>query len=129
MDAILNLFDFASATWGTLVARFAVMLVLTVLIVWLSTFIMLLVTKKKEHKVAFTNWFKYCFLWAIIIAIVLLGIVAILTIRNNGLFYFGLGSLGFNLYCGYLLMCPEFLLLICWVVVFSSVSNSIKKSI
>ena len=129
MEAILNLFRFEEATWGSLVARFAVMAVLTLLVVWLSAFIMLQIKKKKEYACGFTNWFKYCLLWGINIAIAVLGIVAILTIRSNGLYYFSGSSLGFNLYCGYLLMCPEILLLICWVVVYWMINSGIKKSI
>ena len=129
MKVILDLFSFAAATWGTLVARFAVLLVLSVLVVWLAAFIILQISKKKEHKVAFTNWFKYCLLWAIDIALFAIGVVAILTIKSNGLFYFNIHQFSFTTACGYILMLPEVLLIIGWIVAYWMINKSIVKSI
>ena len=129
MQKIFQLFVFTGATWGFEVARLAVMLVMTLVVAWLTAFVLLLITKKKKHKVAFTNWFKYCLLWAIVAALLALGAVAIITIRYNGIYYFGLSHLGFNLQSGYLLMLPEIILMTGWVVAFFLIIKSIKESI
>lgn len=127
MDTILSIFEFASQSLVLLFARFGIEVLCTALIVYLVAVIILQMTKKKDHKIGFSNWFKLCFMYGIDAAIIALGVIVILTIRANGLHYFE--ELSWSWYCGYLLMCPEFLIMLGLVISYISLEQQIKKSI
>lgn len=127
MDKILSVFEFSSQSWGLLFARFGIELLCAVLVTYLVAVIILQFTKKKEHTIGFTNWFKVCFMYGIDAAVVALGIIVILTIRANGLYYFE--TLSWSWYCGYLLMSPEFLVMIGLIALYVALDHQVKKSI
>jgi len=127
--SLTDFFQFSSASWLMLIGRFAILLVGTGLLAFIVTFVMSLCTKSKKHEIGFSNWFKVCFLWGINITMAFLGVVVILTLRTNGLYYFSVESLGWSWYCGWLLMTPEMLLMIGWLATYWIVNSQINKSI
>lgn len=128
MEKILELFQFADTTWGNMAGRFGVLLLLTLIVAWIAALSILLPTKKKEHKVAFHTWFWYCLMWAVVAAVTALCIVSIITVCSNGFYWFGKDSMAFNLYCGYVLMLPEILLLALWCTAFGLAYRKIDRS-
>ena len=129
MDAILSVFEFAVQSIGLLFARFGLELLTTVLVAYLVALIILTITKKKNQEIGFSNWFKVCFMWGVVAAVLALGVIVILTMRMNGLHYFSRDAFSFTWYCGYLLMTPEILLMIGWVTVFCVLNSCIYKSL
>lgn len=127
--SIINLFLFSEAGWLMLLGRFGVLLAASALMTFLVAFILLLITKKKTNEVGFSNWFKVCFLWGINATLLMLGVIVILTLRENGLYYFTWASFSWSWYCGWLLMVPEFLLFAGWIIVYWVLNSLIKKSI
>ena len=126
---ILSIFGFALQSIGLLLARFGLELVATVLVAYIVALIILTITKKKEYEIGFSNWFKVCFMWGVVAAVVTLGVIVILTMRKNGLHYFSKEAFGLSWYCGYLLMTPEILLMTGWFTVFGVLNKCIYKSI
>lgn len=129
MDTILSIFDFTSQSVGLLLARFGVELLCTMVLAYLTALVILQITKKKDHEIGFSNWYKVCFMYGINVAIAVLGVIVILTVRANGLHYFTKEALSWSWYCGYLLMCPEFLLMIGLVTVYVMLERQVKNSI
>jgi len=129
MDTILSIFDFTSQFLGLLFARFGIELLCVVIIAYLVAVIILQLTKKKNQEIGFSNWFKVCFMYGINAAILILGVIVILTIRANGLHYFTREALSWSWYCGYLLMCPEFLLMLGLVAAYVILDQQVKNSI
>lgn len=129
MDTILSIFDFTSQSIGLLFARFGVELLCAVVLAYLTALVILQITGKREHEIGFSNWHKVCFMYGINVAIAVLGVMVILTIRANGLHYFTREALSWSWYCGYLLMCPEFLLMIGLVTVYFLLDRQVKNSI
>ena len=125
----MSIFEFAIQSIGLLFARFGLELLITMLIAYLVALIILSITKKKNHEIGFSNWFKVCFMWGIVAAVLVLGVIVILTLRKNGLHYFSREAFSFTWYCGYLLMTPELILMIGWVTLFGVLNKSIYKSI
>ena len=68
-------------------------------------------------------------MWGCNAAIITLGIIAILIIRHNGLYYFSLDALGLSWFCGYLLMLPEIVIATSWVIIYWTLNKNIKNSI
>lgn len=129
MDTILSIFDFTSQSVGLLFARFGAELLCTVLIAYFTALVILQLTKKKEHEIGFSNWHKVSFMYGINVAIAVLGVIVILTVRANGLHYFTKEALSWSWYCGYLLMSPEILLMIGLVTIYVILEQQIKNSI
>lgn len=129
MDKIYSLFRFANHEIGYVFGRFGVELLGCILIAFLVAFIIIQVTKKRNHEIGFTNWVKVSFMYGIIAAVIFLGVVIILTIRVNGLYYFFADALSWTWYCGYLLMIPEMVLIIGLVAVYVVLDKQIHKSI
>lgn len=126
MDSI---FDFSNQSVGLMFARFGLELLLSIVVVYLVAVIILAFTKKKKHEIGFSNWFKVCFMYGIDAAIVALGVVVILTISANGLYYFYADSFSWGWYCGYLLMIPELLIMIGLVSIYWVINKQVYKSI
>lgn len=135
MDTIFSLFDFSTQSVGLVFGRFGVEVLLTVIVAFIVAFVILAVSKNSEpaHKIGFTNWFKVSWLYGIDAAILSLGIVVILTIRTNGLYYFHTDSFTWDWfwswYCGYLLLLPEMILFILWIIAYWLINKQIYKSI
>lgn len=129
MDKILSLFDFSNQEIGYVFGRFGVELLGCLLSAFLIAFLLIQATKRMNHKIGFTNWVKVCFLYGLDAAVIFLGVVIILTIRANGLFYFYADALAWNWYCGYVLMIPEMILFIGIVSAFIVIRKQIHKSI
>ena len=129
MDTILSIFEFTSQSLTLLFARFGIELLCTLAVAYLVALIILQITKKKDHAIGFSNWFKVCFMYGIDAAIATLGVIVILTIRANGLHYFTQEALSWSWYCGYLLMCPEFLLMLALVAFYVLLDQQVKNSI
>lgn len=128
-NLIFSWFDFGQHQISAEFYRTAVLILFTALVAFLVAFIILQFTKTKQHEIGFSNWFKVCFMWGCVAAILALGIVVILTIRFNGLYYFRLEAFGLSWYCGYLLMLPEIAIASGWVSAYCSLNKSILKSI
>lgn len=129
MDVIYSLFDFSEADWVTLLLRFLLLVVGSVLLIYIGTLIGVQIVKKKDYKIGFRNIFKVCMMYGVILAFVCLGLCAIATINANGLYYFAPEALGFSMRCGYVLMLPEVLTAILLVVVFFVLKGKVEKSI
>ncbi len=129
MDTILSIFEFTSQSLALLFARFGIELLCTLAVAYLVALIILQITKKKDHAIGFSNWHKVCFMYGIDAAIATLGVIVILTIRANGLHYFTHEALSWSWYCGYLLMCPEFLLMLVLVAFYVLLDQQVKNSI
>jgi len=129
MDTILSIFEFTSQSLTLLFARFGIELLCTLVVAYLVALILLHVTKKKDHEIGFSNWYKVCFMYGIGVAIATLGVIVILTIRTNGLHYFTREAISWSWYCGYLLMCPEFLLMLVLVAFYVLLDQQVKNSI
>jgi cbb3-type cytochrome oxidase subunit 1 len=129
MDTILSIFEFTSQSLALLFARFGIELLCTLVVAYLVALILLQVTKKKDHEIGFSNWYKVCFMYGIDVAIATLGVIVILTIRTNGLHYFTREAISWSWYCGYLLMCPEFLLMLVLVAFYVLLDQQVKNSI
>lgn len=133
MNTILSLFDFTVQSIGYVFGRLGVELLLCLLAVYLIALVLVQLAKNshgnEKSKISFTNRVKVCFMYGITFAIMLLGIVIILTIRNNGLHFFDVDSLSWTWYCGYLLMIPEIVLLAALIATYVALERSIYKSI
>lgn len=129
MDKILSFFDFNEQALSMVFGRFGILVLTTIIVAYLVSFVILQITKSKDHQIGFSNWFKVCWMWGCIAAILTLGIIIILTIRSNGLYYFAKEAFGWSWYCGYVLMIPELILLFGWVATYISLDKSIKNSI
>ena len=129
MKYILSLFDFESQHVGFLFGRFGIEVLLTVLVAFLVAIIILAFTKKKHHGIGFSNWFKICFMYGLDAAIATLGVVTILIIRSNGLYYFYKAALSWSWQCGYLLVLPEVVLAASLFIAYWLINRSIKDSI
>ena len=129
MDTILSIFEFTSQSLALLFARFGIELLCSVIVAYIVALIILQATKKKDHAIGFSNWFKVCFMYGIDSAIATHGVIVILTIRTNGLHYFTREALSWSWYCGYLLMCPEFLLILGLIAVYIMLGQQVKNSI
>ena len=129
MDIILSIFEFASQSVALLFARFGIELLCSLVVAYVVALIILQFTKKKDHAIGFSNWFKVCFMYGIDAAIATLGVIVILTIRANGLHYFTKDALSWSWYCGYLLMCPEFLLMLGLIATYIMLDQQVKNSI
>lgn len=129
MNTIFSLFDFAEQEIGYVFGRFGIEVLLSVVLCWLVAFIILAFTKRRPHKIGFSNWVKVCFMYGIDAAIVLLGVIVILTIRANGIDYFAADALSWSWFCGYLLMTPEMLIMIALVSVYWVLNKQVYKSI
>lgn len=126
---LLNFFQFSQASWLMLLGRFLILLVGTGLLTYLVALILVQIGKDKKHELGYTNFIKQCFMWGINATIAFLGVIVILTIRFNGLYYFSMESLSWSWYCGWLLMTPEMLLMIGWVTTYWYINSYIKKTI
>ncbi len=129
MDTILSVFEFTSQSVALLLARFGIELLCTIVIAYLVAVVILQLTKKKEQSIGFTNWVKVCFMYGINAAVATLGVIVILTIRVNGLHYFTREALSWSWYCGYLLMTPEFLIMLGLICAYIIFDHQVKKSI
>lgn len=129
MNTILSIFEFTSQSLALLFARFGIELLCSLLVAYIVALVILQITKKKDQEIGFSNWFKVCFMYGIDAAVVALGVIVILTIRANGLHYFTREALSWSWYCGYLLMCPEFLLMIGLVTSYVMLDQQVKNSI
>ena len=129
MKYILSFFDFESQQIGLLFGRFGIEVLLTLLTAFLVAVILLAFTKKKHHEIGFSNWFKVCFMYGLNAAIATLGVVAILIIRSNGLYYFYKAAFSLSWQCGYLLMIPEIVLAAGLFAAYWLINRSIKDSI
>lgn len=129
MDTILSIFEFASQSVALLFARFGIELLCSLVVAYVVALIILQFTKKKDHAIGFSNWFKVCFMYGIDAAVATLGVIVILTIRANGLHYFTKDALSWSWYCGYLLMCPEFLLMLGLIAAYIMLDQQVKNSI
>ncbi len=129
MDIILSIFKFSSQSLALLFARFGLELLCSIIVVYLVALVILQITKKKEHTIGFSNWFKVCFMYGIDAAIAILFVVIVLTIRTNGLHYFTMEALSWSWFCGYLLMCPEFVLMLGLIAVYWRLDQQVKDSI
>lgn len=129
MNTILSLFDFSVQSIGYVFGRLGVELLLCLLAVYLIALVLVQFAKKRQGTISFTNRVKVCFMYGIAVSVTLLGIIAILIIRNNGLHFFDIDSLSWTWYCGYLLMLPEFAILASLIGVYAALDNSIHKSI
>lgn len=127
METLFSIFEFASQSLALLFARFGIELFCAIAVAYLVAVIILQITKKKDHAIGFSNWFKVCFLYGIDASIAILGVIVILTIRANGLHYFT--NLSWSWYCGYLLMCPEFLLMLGLIIAYIMLNQQVKNSI
>ena len=126
---LLDFFQFSQASWLMLLGRLVVLLVGSGLLTYLVALILVQIGKDKKHELGFSNYTKQCFMWGINAAIVFLGVIVILTIRYNGLYYFSMESLSWSWYCGWLLMTPEMLLFIGWLTTYWCINSQIKKTI
>lgn len=124
-----DFFLFSQASIPMLLGRFCILLVGSVILTYLTAFVLVQVGKDKEHPLGFSNYLKTCFMWGINATFILLGVTIILTIRSNGLYYFSLDAFSLSWYCGWLLMTPEMLLLIGWLAIYWVINSRIKKSI
>ena len=129
MDTILSIFEFSSQSWALLFARFGIELICTFIVAYIVALILLQITKKKNHEIGFSNWYKVCFMYGIDAAIATLGVIVILIIRANGLHYFTQEALSWSWYCGYLLMCPELVLMLGLVAFYIILDQQVKNSI
>ena len=129
MNAILSLFDFSVQSIGYVFGRLGVELLLCLLMVYVIALILVQIAKKRQGSISFTNRVKVCFMYGIAASVTLLGILAILIIRKNGLHFFDIDSLSWTWYCGYLLMLPEFAILAALIGIYAVLENSIYKSI
>ena len=127
--SLLDFFQFSNASWLMLLGRFAILLAGSGLLAFIVAFILLQCTKAKKHEIGFSNWFKVCFMWGINLTIAFLGVLVILTLRSNGLYYFSREALSWSWYCGWLLMTPAMLLMIGWVTTYWILNSKIKQSI
>ncbi len=137
MDKILDFFDFSNQKIGNVFGRLAVEVLLTVVVAFVVALIILVaLTKKKEHKIGFTNWLKVSWLYGIDTAIAVLGVVVILTLRVNLAncdCYFIPTDFSWNWFwswsSGYLLFFPEIFLFIAWMGIYWAINKQIYKSI
>ena len=129
MDTILRLFDFVDASLGVLLARFGILLLMCCLVIVITAFVLLQISKNKDHVIGFANHFKVCLMWGIIVCVLFLGVIIVLTLRSNGLYYFSKESLSFSFYCGWLLMSPEILIIIGLAICYFLLQSRIVKSI
>lgn len=129
MDTIISIFEFTSQSLALLFARFGLEVLCSLIVAYIVALVILQITKKKDHAIGFSNWFKVCCMYGIDAAVVALGVIVILTIRTNGLHYFTREALSWSWYCGYLLMCPEFLLMIGLVTSYVMLDQQVKNSI
>ena len=129
MNTILSLFDFSVQSIGYVFGRLGVELLLCLLSVYLIALVLVQIAKKRQGTISFTNRVKVCFMYGIAYSVMLLGIMVILIICNNGLHYFDLVSLAWNWYCGYLLMLPEIAILASLIGIYAALETSIHKSI
>lgn len=129
MNTILSLFDFSVQSIGYVFGRLGVELLLCLLSVYLIALVLVQIAKKRQGPISFTNRVKVCFMYGIAFSVMLLGIMVILIICNNGLHYFDLDSLAWNWYCGYLLMLPEIAILASLIGIYAALETSIHKSI
>lgn len=129
MESILSVFEFAGQSVALLFARFGIELLCSLVVAYVVALIILQFTKKKDHAIGFSNWFKVCFMYGIDAAIAALGVIVILTVSANGLHYFAKDALSWSWYCGYLLMLPEFLLMLGLIAAYIVLDRQVKKSI
>ena len=129
MDTIISIFEFTSQSLGLLFARFGLEVLCSLIVAYIIALVILQITKKKNHAIGFSNWFKVCFMYGIDAAIAALGAMVILTIRLNGLHYFTREALSWSWYCGYLLMSPEFLVMLGLVASYVMLDQQVKNSL
>ncbi len=136
MDKIFELFDFSNQMVENVFGRFGIEVLLTSAIALVFALATLALTKKKEHKIGFTNWFKVAWLYGIDAAIAVLGVVVVLTLRvnlANCTCFFIPSDFSWNWFwgwqSGYLLFFPEFFLFIAWIVIYWVINKQIYKSI
>lgn len=129
MDTIISIFEFTNQSLGLLFARFGLEVLCSLIVAYIIALVILQITKKKNHAIGFSNWFKVCFMYGIDAAIAALGAMVILTIRLNGLHYFTREALSWSWYCGYLLMSPEFLVMLGLVASYVMLDQQVKNSL
>lgn len=129
MDFILDFFDFNMADVPMLFGRFGFLVLLSLIVFFVVTFIVMQITKAKPSEIGVSNLFKVACMWGIVFAILAVGVTIILTIRANGTYYFELGRLEWSLVCGYLLMLPEITLIIGWLTTYFIIQSRVKNSL
>lgn len=131
IETIFSWFDFNYIDFPTEIYRFLLLLVLMIVIAYLSVLIIskLIKNKEKYKTLGFTNALRISLLYGIIIAFATLSIIIILTLHSNGLYYFTKASLTWSWYCGYLLLIPEFILIILSITAYFLVRKRIINSI
>lgn len=128
MNKILSLFQFGDATWLKLLGRFGVLILLSTIVLYVAALIIIQIRKRKPQEgMAFTLIFNQSILWSINIVLWVIAIVLFFTIRSNGGYYFAKDALEWSLYCGWVLILPELLLVLAWVVLYAIIHNHIKK--
>ena len=129
MNTMLSLFNFSIQSIGNVFGRLGLELFFCLLTVYLIALVLVQIAKKRQGSISFTNRVKVCFMYGITTAVVLLGIIVILMIRENGLHFFAVEALSWTWQCGYLLVLPELAILASLIGVYVALENSVHKSI
>lgn len=127
MDSILSFFEFASQSITLLLARFGIELACVTFVTFLVAVIILQFTKSKNHAIGFSNWFKICYMIGIEAAVLALGVIVIYILHVNGLWYFSHWTWDWT--NGYLLVLPEFFLMMGLETLYCVLYQKVKQSI
>ncbi len=129
MDFILQFFEFNGADVASLFARFGILLLLSFVVFFVVTFIVMQITKVKPTEIGVSNLLKVACMYGCVFAIFTIAITIILTIRGNGLYYFATENLGWSLLCGYILLLPEITLIVIWLISYFVLQINVKQSL
>ena len=127
MDSILQFFEFNGADVVSLFARFGILVLLSFVVFFVVTFIVMQIMKAKPAEIGVSNLLKVACMYGCVFAIFSIAITIILTIRVNGLYYFD--NLEWSLYCGYILLLPEIISIMFWLIAYSILQINVKQSL